>query len=103
VFTKLAAYAAQSPERLGVEATGLLVASAIHFVVHLAWSAGGVRVVSSIREVVDAEGPQIISNEVWRPGPDRRGMPGARLRDDTTDDLAAAGFDLSLAQPAGGW
>ena len=83
VFTKLAAYAAQSPERLNVEATGLLVASAIHFVVHLAWSTGGVRVVSSVREIVDAEGPQIVSNEIWRPGPDRRAVPGARLRDDT--------------------
>jgi hypothetical protein len=60
-------------------------------------------VVSSIREVVDAEGPQIISNEVWRPGPDRRGVPGARLRDDTMDDLAAAGFDPALAQAADRW
>ena len=91
VFTKLAAYAAQSPERLNIEATGLLVASAIHFVVHLAWSTGGVRVVSSVREIVDAEGPQIVSNEIWRPGPDRRAVPGARLRDDTADELAAAG------------
>ena len=103
VFTKLAAYAAQSPERLNVEATGLLVASAIHFVVHLAWSTTGVRVVSSIREIVDAEGPQIISNEVWRPGPDRRAVPGARLRDDTMDDLAAAGLDPAPAQPADRW
>ena len=103
VFTKLAAYAAQSPERLNVEATGLLVASAIHFVVHLAWSTTGVRVVSSIREIVDAEGPQIISNEVWRPGPHRRAVPGARLRDDTMDDLAAAGLDPAPAQPPGGW
>ena len=103
VFTKLAAYAAQSPERLNIEATGLLVASAIHFVVHLAWSTGGVRVVSSVREIVDAEGPQIISNEVWRPGPGRRAVPGARLRDDTMDDLAAAGFDPALAQAEGRW
>jgi pilus assembly protein CpaF len=103
VFTKLAAYAAQSPERLNVEATGLLVASAIHFVVHLAWSTSGVRVVSSVREIVDAEGPQIISNEVWRPGPDRRGVPGARLRDNTADDLAAAGSGLAAAQPADRW
>jgi Flp pilus assembly CpaF family ATPase len=103
VFTKLAAYAAQSPERLNIEATGLLVASAIHFVVHLAWSTDGVRVVSSVREIVDAEGPQIISNEVWRPGPGRRAVPGARLRDDTMDELAAAGFDPALAQAEDRW
>ena len=35
-FTRLASYAAQGPERLPLEATNLLVASAVHFVVHLA-------------------------------------------------------------------
>jgi len=97
VFTKLAAYAAQSPERLTVEATSLLVAAAIHFVVHLAWSRDGTRVVSSVREIVDADGPQVVSNEIWRPGPAGLAVSGARIRDDTLDDLAAAGFDPALA------
>jgi pilus assembly protein CpaF len=65
VFTKLAAYAVQGPERLPLEATNLLVASAVHFVVHLTW-ANGVRVVSSIREVVDADGPHVVSNTARR-------------------------------------
>ncbi|WP_233521694.1 CpaF family protein [Streptomyces triticagri] len=93
VFTKLAAYAAQSPERLSLEATNLLVASAVHFVVHLGWDAQGRRAIDSVREVVDAEGAQVISNEVYRPGSDGRAVPGAPLRTETAAELAAAGLD----------
>ncbi|MGP3769761.1 CpaF family protein [Streptomyces sp. SDT5-1] len=94
-FTKLAAYAVQGPERLPLEATNLLVASALDFVVHLDKPRDDVakRVVSSVREIVDADNQQIVSNEVFRPGPDLRAVPGAPLRADTIDDLAAAGFD----------
>src|SRR5205807_272684 len=54
-FTRLASYAAQGVERLPLEATNLLVASAVHFVVHLARGLDRTtRVVSSIREVVGA-------------------------------------------------
>ncbi|MBV9444553.1 MAG: Flp pilus assembly complex ATPase component TadA, partial [Streptosporangiaceae bacterium] len=108
-FTRLASYAAQGVERLPLEATNLLVASAVHFVVHLASTGkateGRTRVVSSIREVVGADGAHIISNEVYRPGPDRRALPvpGA-LRTDTLDDLIAYGLDPEvLEQPAGWW
>jgi len=97
-FTRLASYAAQGPERLPVEATALLVASAVHFVVHLDWASDtGTRVVSSIREVVDADGAQIISNEVFRPGPGRRAVfvPGA-LRTSTLDELVRAGLDPAV-------
>jgi pilus assembly protein CpaF len=100
-FTKLAAYAVQGPERLDMAATNLLVASAVHLVVHLAES-GGRRVVSSVREVVDADGTQIVSNEIWRPGPDRRAVPGAPPRVDTIEELVAAGFDPDLVH-RGGW
>ncbi len=93
VFTKLAAYAAQSPERLSLEATNLLVASAVHFVVHLGWDADGRRVVDSVREIVDADGAQVISNEVYRPGPDGRAVPATPLRSETLQDLLAAGLD----------
>jgi Flp pilus assembly CpaF family ATPase len=93
VFTKLAAYAAQSPERLSLEATNLLVASAVHFVVHLGWDADGRRVVDSVREIVDADGAQVISNEVYRPGPDGRAIPATPVRGETLEDLLAAGLD----------
>jgi len=100
-FTRLAAYAAQGPERLPLEATNLLVASAVHVVIHIAYATDGARVVSSIREVVDAEDRQIVSNEVYRPGPDRRAVPGAPWRAETADELTAAGLDPTLL--AGGW
>ena len=45
-FMKLANYAAQGPERLSLEATNLMVASAVDLVVLLAKSRDGVRVVS---------------------------------------------------------
>jgi hypothetical protein len=62
-------------------------------------------VVSSIREVVGAEGPHVISNEVYRPGSDRRARPvSGALRTDTLEDLIEVGFDPSvLEQPTGWW
>jgi Flp pilus assembly CpaF family ATPase len=95
VFTRLASYAVQGPERLPIEATNLLIASAIHVVVHLAEPRGerGRRVVSSVREVVDADGTQVVTNELYRPGPDRRGMPAAPPTGELLDDLIDAGLD----------
>lgn len=104
-FTRLASYAAQGAERLPLEATNLLVASAVHFVVHLARGLDRTsRVLSSIREVVSADGPSVISNEIYRPGPDHRARPVAgSLRSDTLDDLADAGFDPDLLEAPEGW
>ena len=101
-FSKLATYAVQAPERLPLEATNLLVANAVHFVVHLAQD-GDRRYVASVREVVDAEGPMVVSNEIFRPGPDGRAVPGAPMRNDTLDQLAAAGFDPGLLDRPQGW
>ncbi|WP_020499958.1 CpaF family protein [Sciscionella marina] len=105
-FTRLASYAAQGPERLPLESTALLVASAVHFVVHLDRAGDRAsRVISSIREVVGADAGTVVSNEVYRPGPDRRAVPvpGA-LRADTLDDLIEVGFDPDLLACAhGGW
>lgn len=104
-FTRLASYAAQGAERLPLEATNLLVTSAVHFVVHLARGLDRTtRVVSSIREVVGAEGSQVISNEIYRPGPDRRARPVAgALRADTLDELTDVGFDPGLLEAPEGW
>ena len=81
-FSKLAMYAVQAPERLNLEATNLMVANAINFVVHIGTAAGGGeggmrRYVSSVREIVGAEGPLVMSNEIFMPGYDRRAVPGA--------------------------
>ncbi|MBL7487771.1 CpaF family protein [Frankia sp. AgB1.9] len=98
VFTRLASYAVQGPERLPLEATNLMIASAIHVVVHLAEPRGerGRRVVSSVREVVDADGPTVITNELYRPGSDRRGYPAAPPTGELLDDLIDVGFDPQL-------
>jgi pilus assembly protein CpaF len=109
-FSKLAMYAVQAPERLNLEATNLMVANAINFVVYIAMSPGtegegGVRrYVSSVREVVGAEGPLVVSNEIFVPGYDKRAIPGSPLRDSTQGELADVGFDSSvLLRPDGWW
>jgi Flp pilus assembly CpaF family ATPase len=107
-FGKLAMYAIQAPERLNLEATNLMVANAINFVVHIGTTVGGGeggmrRYVSSVREIVGAEGPLIMSNEVFFPGPDKRAIPGSPLRDTTQADLAAVGFDNRVMLRPDGW
>jgi Flp pilus assembly CpaF family ATPase len=108
-FGKLAMYAVQAPERLTLEATNLMVANAINFVVYIGSSGGAGQVglqryISSVREVVGAEGPLVLSNEVFVPGPDRRAIPAAPLRAQTADDLERVGFDSSvLLRPEGWW
>jgi Flp pilus assembly CpaF family ATPase len=104
-FLRLASYAAQGAERLTHEETNLLVATSVHFVVHLAHAMDTTtRVVSSIREVVGAEGTQVISNEVYRPARDRRAqpVPGA-LRTETLELLASSGFDPALLESNEDW
>ena len=91
-FMKIAAYAAQTDEHLSLEDTCLLIAGAVHFVIQLAWSADGRRCVTSIREVTDADGRQVISNEVYTPGPDRRAVPSVPVRAATLEELEAAGY-----------
>lgn len=91
VFAKLAAYAAQAPERLDLPSTNLLVANALHLVVQLDQAPDGTRVVSSVLEITGADGAMVVANEIFRPGPDRRAVPAtppARLA-----QLEGAGYD----------
>ena len=103
VFQKLATYAIQAPERLPLEATNLLVANAVDFVIHIAQDPMGGRFVSSVREVLDAEGAMVVSNEVFRPGEDGRAVPGVPIRSETMDQLVEVGFDPELLGRPGGW
>lgn len=107
-FARLAMYAVQAPERLPLEATNLLVANSIDFVVFIAQDAPTAgaqrpRYISSVREVVGAEGQLVISNEIFAPGTDRRAVPAAPLRQDTAADLARAGLATDVLIPAGRW
>ncbi|MGD0638510.1 MAG: CpaF/VirB11 family protein, partial [Nitrososphaerales archaeon] len=122
VFHRLASYAIQAPERLPVESTNLLIAGAVDFAVfvEIAEKAGpsgvlragkarlsnaGVRAqkrrfegvsrhrfVSSIREVVGAEGLQVISNEVFRATEDGEVTQSSPLRSNTLHQLAEHGY-----------
>ncbi|MGH9303355.1 MAG: CpaF family protein [Acidimicrobiales bacterium] len=118
VFRRLAAYAVQAPERLPIEATNLLIAGAIHFVAHVDISEGAPqsctghfsetaslverrRQLTSVREIVDAEGQFIISNELFRPSPDGHAKRAAPLRQQTAALLAAHGYTAGH-EPLGG-
>jgi pilus assembly protein CpaF len=101
-FKRFQMYAAMSPERLDAETTNLLVANAVHLIIHIGWIDGRRRV-TSVREVVDVDGPRLVSNEVWQPAGDGRAVPGFPLRDETMDRLVAAGFDRQLLANREGW
>jgi pilus assembly protein CpaF len=100
VFNRIATYAIQAAERLPVEATHMLIAGAVDFVVFIEkrndYSRGGTlrRFVSSIREVTGVDG-RVLSSEVFAPGPDGRAVPHAPVA--CAADLADHGYD-----PAGG-
>ena len=142
VFRRIASYAAQAPERLGLEATNLLIAGSIDFVIFIDtiqevvfengpsmyfgessnWNdqlispiqrerpfeyppeaatcaprmIRKVRRVTSIREVIDAEGSQIISNEIWKPSKDGRAIVGTPLQHKTASELREFGFEADF-------
>jgi pilus assembly protein CpaF len=102
VFNKLALYALQSPERLPLEATNLLASAAIDLLVFIAKGRDG-RFVSSIRQVVGADGSLVVTNELFRPGPDGRARPGAPIPSDLLEELVDGGYDPSHHHPAGAW
>jgi Flp pilus assembly CpaF family ATPase len=91
VFPKLAAYMSMASTGLPVETVNVLVASALHFVVFIE-NHEGRRRIASIREVVDTDGNNIVSNEiVARSGnaPTQWPFP---LRASTRELLAQHGF-----------
>ena len=53
------------------------------------------RYVSSVREVIDAEGLQVISNEVYRSDRAAGTMSGAPFRSRTLEELVECGFEPS--------
>jgi Flp pilus assembly CpaF family ATPase len=59
------------------------------------------RFVSSVREIIDAEGVQVISNEIFRPSHDRRAVEGAPLRAQTLDELVEHGYDPAFNSTGG--
>ncbi len=102
VFPKLAAYVSMANTGLPVETVNLLIANAVHLVVHLE-QVEGTRRVTSVREVVDADRARIVSNEVVRRGPEGRAEPGYPLRQSTLVLLEQHGFDTDVFDDPVGW
>ncbi|MEV0005953.1 ATPase, T2SS/T4P/T4SS family [Micromonospora sp. NPDC050980] len=92
-LTRLAMYVMQAPEKLTFDAANVLIGQAVDFVVHLDVATDGTRVLSSIRQVLETDGTQVPSNEIYRPGHDRRAVLAAPMRTDTFEELTAAGLD----------
>src|SRR6266567_6047370 len=101
VFNRIGTYALQAQERLQVEATQMLIAGAIDFVVFVEkrndYHRGGTlrRYVSSVREVTGVDG-RVLSSEVFAPGPDARAMPRAAIS--CIEELLEWGYE-----PSGAW
>jgi len=96
VFNRIATYAIQAIERLPQDATMMLIAGAINFVVFVRrdnqYGQGGrlQRFVSSVREINGVDG-RVLSSEVWAPGADGRAEPNSPIA--CLDDLARVGYD----------
>jgi len=99
VFNRICTYAIQSVERLPAEATMMLIAGAIDFVIFVERrneyaSGGGLRrIVTSVREVNGVDG-RVLSSEVFAEGPDGTAVAAAPIA--CLDELIGAGY-----QPAG--
>jgi Flp pilus assembly CpaF family ATPase len=99
VFNRITTYALQASERLPVEATHMLIAGSIDFVVFLrrrndhARGGGLVRTVESIREVTGVDG-RVLSSEVFATGPSGTAVAHAPV--DCLDDLVAHGYEPTV-------
>ena len=102
VFNKLITYALQAPERLDPETTTRLAADAIDLLIHLTKGPHG-RVVTSVRHVARFDGDRVQTNELFKPGPDLRAVPGSPIPADLLARLVAAGYEPSFHDPQAGW
>ncbi len=95
VFNRICTYAIQSAERLPADATMMLIAGAIDFVVFVErrneyHKGGGLRrLVTSVREVNGVDG-RVLSSEVFAEGPDGVAVPAAAVS--CLEDLQEHGY-----------
>ncbi|NBY62068.1 MAG: CpaF family protein [Actinobacteria bacterium] len=92
VFPKLAAYVSMASTGLPIDTVNLLLASALHFVIYID-NSDDWRQVASVREVVDCDGSNIISNEIFSLDKDGELVKAFPLRESTRELLAKYGYE----------
>jgi Flp pilus assembly CpaF family ATPase len=92
VFPKLAAYVSMASTGLPIDTVNLLLASALHFVIYIDNSSDW-RQVTSVREVVDSDGSNIISNEIFAIGKNSELIKAFPLRESTRELLTKFGYE----------
>ncbi len=99
VFNRISTYALQAEEHLPIEATHMLIAGAINFVIFIQrrndYQIGGGlrRFISSVREVNGVDG-RVVSSEIWAPARDGRATPAAAIQ--ALPDLEAVGYEPAM-------
>ncbi len=92
VFPKLAAYVSMAATGLPVDTINLLLASALHLVVYID-NSNQWRQVTSVREVVDSDGSNIVSNEIFSLNDQGELTKAFPVREITRDLLSKYGYD----------
>jgi len=92
VFPKLAAYVSMASTGLPIDTVNLLLASALHFVIYIDNSSDW-RQVTSVREVVDSDGSNIISNEIFAIDKNSELIKAFPLRESTRELLTKFGYE----------
>jgi Flp pilus assembly CpaF family ATPase len=98
VFPKLAAYVSMASTGLPIDTVNLLLSSALHFVIYIS-STGNDRRVASVREVVDCDGANIISNEIFALNSQGELLRTFPLREATRELLSTFGYDEESCLP----
>ena len=98
VFPKLAAYVSMASTGLPIDTVNLLLSSALHLVVYIS-NTGSDRRVASVREVVDCDGPNIISNEIFALNSQGELLQTFPLREATRELLSVFGYDDDRRAP----
>jgi Flp pilus assembly CpaF family ATPase len=95
VFNRISTYALQAEENLPVEATHMLIAGSINFVVFMRkrnnyqFGGGLERTIESVREVTGVDG-RVLSSEVFAPSPTGQAVAHAPLT--CADELEHYGY-----------
>lgn len=97
-LTKMQTYALTGGDALSMEASANLISLVLHIVVHLSKLPDGTRAVTSVREVIGADGGRVTSNEIFAAGVDGVARPTqTALSPRLLGRLRASGYDHATA------